>query len=234
MVNEEAREELQNMFLAEVRAVTPEAPEIRASQMWRDTGIPRRLWGYSLHDYTRDYPEMVTLSKWATGYKTRHALDDNGYPANRRGYGTGLFLYGPPAKGKTTAACAILTSFAKLYAASVYASVYFVRWDNFLRAKQGLIAGGGTESYQSVVDAVDHVALLALDDVGHEYSASAYGPALLDQVIRSRYDRGLPTIITTNLSEAAWTEKYDATLTSFIKRACRPLAFPVTAANAGQ
>jgi hypothetical protein len=204
-------------------------PEIHAHVTWSDTGIPRRLWGYTLREHVAQYPETEFLSRWVTGYRDRHKLDEHGYPVNRTGFGTGIFLYGPPGRGKTTSACAVLTSFAKLYDQSVQ----FVRWDNFLRMKQALIAGSTPQpDYAYAVSAVENAALVALDDVGQEYSPSDYGPAQFVQLIRSRFDRGLPTIVTTNLSEAEWTRRYDAAGASFIKRACVPMSFSPSS-NAG-
>lgn len=220
MVTEEMRE----AFKQSVRAVLPASPAdpaVRATVMWSQTGIPRRLWGYTLHEHTAAHPETEYLSRWVTGYGERHALDDNGYPRMRDAFGLGVFMYGPPGLGKTTSACATLTSFAKLYEKSVY----FVRWDNFLRMKQSLISADSDPDYARIVSAVEGSGLVALDDVGQEYSASDYGPAQLVQLVRSRFDRGLPTIVTTNLSEKEWTRRYEAAATSFIKRACVPMSF---------
>lgn len=214
-------------LLTTVMPAIGSSPAIQNSLIWRQSGIPFRLWGYSLAEYVDRYPDVGQLSEWVQGFPQRHALDDNGYPADRDGYGRGLFLYGSPATGKTTAACAVLTSFRKLHKLPVY----FARWDNYLKARQALMRGDAPSTdesgdFENTVVGVESFDLVALDDVGHEYSSgSRYGETQLDQVIRSRYDRGLPTIITTNLSESAWTQRYDATLTSFIKRACTPMKF---------
>lgn len=221
------RDELMQIFTESAAGVTN--AEIRAHLAWENTGIPRRLWGYTLREHTDSYPEAAPLSQWVTEYRERHQLDDNGYPRDRAGFGTGVFLYGPPGRGKTTSACATLTSFAKLYDQSVY----FVRWDNFLRMKQATIAEN-VATYSQIIAAVENSTLVVLDDVGQEYSASAYGPAQFVQLIRHRFDRGLPTFVTTNLSEAEWTRRYDGTVTSFVKRACKPMSFsPPASADAG-
>jgi DNA replication protein DnaC len=67
---------------------------------------------------------------------------------------------------------------------------------------------------------MDHlnVRVLVLDDLGKELS-SDYNVAGFDELLRSRYDKGLPTIVTTNLTREQWGRKYGEAMGSFVYEA---------------
>lgn len=66
----------------------------------------------------------------------------------------------------------------------------------------------------------DHlnVRVLVLDDLGKEYG-SEYDNTSFDEVLRSRYDRSLPTIITTNVNRDNWKKQYGEAMGSFAHEA---------------
>ena len=59
-----------------------------------------------------------------------------------------------------------------------------------------------------------NVRVLIIDDLGKEY-ASAYNNAAFDELLRSRYDKALPTIITTNVARENWGKQYGDAMGSF-------------------
>jgi DNA replication protein DnaC len=59
-----------------------------------------------------------------------------------------------------------------------------------------------------------NVRILVLDDLGKEYG-SKYDDSSFDEVLRARYDKGLPTIITTNVSREKWADEYSDAMGSF-------------------
>jgi len=63
-----------------------------------------------------------------------------------------------------------------------------------------------------------NVRVLVLDDLGKEYG-SKYTDSTFDEILRSRYDKGLPTIITTNVRLEDWEEKYSLAMESFANEA---------------
>ena len=69
---------------------------------------------------------------------------------------------------------------------------------------------------------MDHlnVRVLVLDDLGKEYG-SDYTVTGFDEILRSRYDKALPTIITTNTPREQWARKYGDAMESFSHEAFR-------------
>jgi len=65
-----------------------------------------------------------------------------------------------------------------------------------------------------------NVRVLVLDDLGKEYG-SKYDSFSFDEILRYRYDRGLPTIVTTNTPRADWGSKYGPAMGSFVNEAFR-------------
>jgi DNA replication protein DnaC len=67
---------------------------------------------------------------------------------------------------------------------------------------------------------MDHlnVRVLVLDDLGKE-ATSEYNVAGFDELLRTRYDKGLPTIVTTNLERSQWKTKYGTAMGSFVYEA---------------
>jgi DNA replication protein DnaC len=63
-----------------------------------------------------------------------------------------------------------------------------------------------------------NVRVLILDDLGKEYG-SKYDDASFDEILRSRYDRALPTIVTTNEMLENWGAKYSNAMESFANEA---------------
>jgi DNA replication protein DnaC len=60
-----------------------------------------------------------------------------------------------------------------------------------------------------------NVRILILDDLGKEYKGAGFNDASFDEVLRSRYDKGLPTIITTNVAREKWAAQYGEAMGSF-------------------
>jgi DNA replication protein DnaC len=60
-----------------------------------------------------------------------------------------------------------------------------------------------------------NVRVLVLDDLGKEYKGAGFNDASFDEVLRSRYDKGLPTIVTTNVARENWGKQYGEAMGSF-------------------
>ena len=86
-----------------------------------------------------------------------------------------------------------------------------------------------SETDHSVTDRIDgfhgrsrfdwlNVRILVIDDLGKEYG-SKYDDASFDEILRLRYDKALPTIVTTNVKLENWEAQYSEAMASFAQEA---------------
>mgnify|MGYP002523020038 CR=1 FL=1 len=106
---------------------------------------------------------------------------------------TGLLLVGSVGTGKSTIAAAMCRCWSDLTTVARYAQCDLIAD----RIKQD-------ESYKYEVAL--HKGLLVLDDLGTE--ATVYGQESLPFILYRRYERSLPTIITTNLAREGILQRY--------------------------
>jgi DNA replication protein DnaC len=70
------------------------------------------------------------------------------------------------------------------------------------------------------LDDAYNVRVLVLDDVGKEHaSLSGWQKSMLHHVLRTRYNNGLPTIVTTNVELKNWSGLYGEATESFANEA---------------
>jgi DNA replication protein DnaC len=159
--------------------------------------------------------------------------------------GVGLLFDGDPGLGKTTHAVLALTELVRLlpdnevesrellkYRAEDYGikarPIYYMTVPDFITRKKAMIDADPDQRREMnyVMEGfhgrakMDHlnVRVLVLDDLGKELS-SDYNVAGFDELLRSRYDKGLPTIVTTNLTREQWGRKYGEAMGSFVYEA---------------
>jgi DNA replication protein DnaC len=87
--------------------------------------------------------------------------------------------------------------------------------------EQSLFAGILGES----VDDAYNIRVLVIDDVGKEHmSGSGWQKTMLHHVLRTRFNNGLPTIVTSNIPLEAWGAVYGPATESFAREAFVPIA----------
>jgi DNA replication protein DnaC len=102
--------------------------------------------------------------------------------------------------------------------------IYYLTFPEFLSRKKALI-DTSNESRRDLYEEMEgfhgrakddslNVRILVLDDLGKEYG-SKYDDTSFDEVLRSRYDKALPTIITTNVAREDWKTQYGPAMGSF-------------------
>lgn len=159
--------------------------------------------------------------------------------------GVGLLFDGDPGMGKTTHSAIVATELIRRLPDDVekarsilkYKSqdytvsarpVYYMTVPDFITRKKNMIDAEPAErrDMQMYMEGyhgrspLDHlnVRVLILDDLGKEQK-SEYNVAGFDELLRSRYDQGLPTIVTTNLEREQWKAKYGDAMGSFVYEA---------------
>jgi len=159
--------------------------------------------------------------------------------------GVGLLFDGGPGEGKTTHAVVSAMEFvyrlpdedaeaAKILHASArdygrqFRVVYFLTFPEFLAIKKQSFDADPEERREinRVIEGFHgrakedwlNVRLLVIDDLGKE-NGSRYDDSSFDELLRSRYDKGLPTIVTTNVMRDDWGDHYSAAMGSFAHEA---------------
>ena len=158
--------------------------------------------------------------------------------------GLGLLFVGKPGHGKTTLASVIAQELIKDMPQDGWGPyistrpVYFTDYPKLMRMKQRTWSDEeGTEDY--LIDCIwgegnerDNVKVLILDDLGKEYrTQSGWSENQFDQLLRNRFNSGLPTIITTNVSVKDWSSVYGESMESFVHEAC--LSFEIISEHGG-
>lgn len=158
----------------------------------------------------------------------------------------GLLLMGPPGRGKTTAAIATLRGvllsaprpwLGKEWEADARHPGWYTTYAELIRMHKLSWETEGDESAKArearwIIDGLyassrhpsQNTRVLVLDDVGKEHSGrSDFTKLVLHDLLRSRWDKGAPTIITTNLRLEDWSV-YGEAMASFISDAFVPVA----------
>ena len=102
--------------------------------------------------------------------------------------------------------------------------VYYLTFPEFLARKKSMIDADRDEKVRMQLEMEGlhgrceddryNVRILVLDDLGKEYG-SKYDDTSFDEILRSRYDKGLPTIVTTNVRRENWSAQYGDAMGSF-------------------
>ena len=207
----------------------------------RNSNIPRRFIGLEPADIEKkmgSFPKSIDtwMEKVLAGDSVR-CIGGIGTT------GVGLLFDGGPGLGKTTHAVTtameivrrlpededearkILDVKAEDYDLS-FRPIYYLTFPEFLSRKKAMIDAdpetkrrlhiemeGFHGRLPSNQDAMN-VRILVLDDLGKEYG-SKYDDTSFDEILRSRYDKGLPTIVTTNVSREKWAQQYTEAMGSF-------------------
>ena len=139
------------------------------------------------------------------------------------GNGMGLTFIGPPGVGKTMLSCIVLEEAqrrgysVKALEMSAWIDLYHRKFETSGKLLYDEVQKEWWSIYQSLEKYRKRTQFLLLDDIGNEYqSGSGWSNATFDFLIRYRHNRGLCTLLTTNLGLPLWTTKYSESLESFL------------------
>lgn len=210
----------------------------------RGANIPRRFLGMEPKDLikkTGGFPEEI--DSWLEQTLAGDIIKQVGGLGVT---GTGLLFDGAPGLGKTTHAVVTAMEFIRrlpeddMQAQDVLGikpedygmqarPVYYMTFPEFLSRKKSMI-DADPETKKNLYLEMEgfhgrakedwmNVRVLILDDLGKEYKGTGFNDASFDEVLRSRYDKALPTIITTNVSREKWGSQYGEAMGSFAHEA---------------
>lgn len=209
----------------------------------RTSNIPRRFLGLEpqdIIDRAGEFPNEV--STWIDDASKGHVIKQIG---NIGVNGVGLLFDGGPGIGKTTHAVVAAMEFVKnlpdndLEAAKILGMnnqdyglncrpIYYMTYPEFLSRKKSTFDADHDDK-RSMVYELDgfhgrskfdwlNVRILVIDDLGKEYG-SKYDDSSFDEILRLRYDKALPTIVTTNVTLENWEAEYKEAMASFAHEA---------------
>jgi DNA replication protein DnaC len=169
-----------------------------------------------------DTPQKKMVMDWVSTVKAGGVIKSPGSPLA----GLGLLLLGSPGHGKTTLASVALQSLITDIPGDVRNPIGgFIDYPGLLRLKKSTWDDETDEKAQLKLDKIYgdagtlNMGVLVLDDVGKEYrTKNQWAENVLDELLRSRFNKGLPTIVTSNTGLEEWN-KYGDPMESFINEA---------------
>lgn len=213
--------------------------DIQRARWWRRANIPVKHQDAKLVDLRPaeylDPDHLPAFDEWVTSH------------VRGEGDGRGLAIIGPPGFGKTTLSCAILRELVRWapkealghtpqVGFSMDRPLVFTEFATYLTNKRQLMKmeQRGQVDHPAFVQAellcegIEAVCLndawncryAVLDDVGKEHTTSSgWAENVLDEVLRHRFNRGFPTIITSNKAIELWDGAYSESMKSFAREA---------------
>jgi DNA replication protein DnaC len=152
--------------------------------------------------------------------------------------GLGIMLVGNPGHGKTTLASTALQSLIRGIPGEVLGTPgtlpnrigAFMDYPKLLRLQKSLWSEEN-EADQLLLDSIygdsdrmNNVRVFVLDDLGKDYrTTSGWAENTFDALLRSRFNAGLPTIVTTNVELENWGGVYGEPMGSFALEAFVPV-----------
>lgn len=218
----------------------PKELKVRRRSWLQIASIPKARVGWTLDDCVDTRPEDITvIRKWIASVEAGNIIQAVG----SKYCGRGLLLCGQPGRGKTTLAAAIIQEMLTKFSIHNFAPsgkvlirpCYFATFNDILDLKGDLMDDHDMDKdvlYDGMLgecrDDAYNIRVLVIDDLGKEHATlSGWQKNLLHHVLRTRFNNGLPTIVTTNIELKNWAGLYGDATESFAKEAFYYL--PITA-----
>jgi DNA replication protein DnaC len=188
-----------------------ESPTVR--HILLRAAVPMKTLGMEFSDLDNSEAKDVVQS-WVSTVQSGGVIKSPGSPSS----GLGILLLGEPGHGKTTMASVALQSLIR----TMQIPGIFLDYPKFLRLEK---ESWGDEDIKERIreiygDAKHSLPVLVLDDLGKEHTTqTGWAEDTFDALLRSRFNAGLPTIITSNIPLTKWRRTYGESMESFAHEA---------------
>lgn len=197
------------------------APSIRHRIL--NAGLPVKTLERELSDLD-NHAAIETVQSWMAQVASGKVIRSPGSPLS----GLGIMLVGEPGHGKTTLASVALQELIRTMPFETKQPGLFMDYPKFLRYQKS--SWEQDEAKEDLIERVygdtkDPIDIFILDDLGKEYRTSTgWAENTFDALLRSRFNSGLPTIVTTNVPLKKWGIVYGEAMGSFAHEAFIPVA----------
>ncbi len=163
----------------------------RVADLSAISGVPLRYRNSTLGNWLVSSKKQETILVATKLYFSRLTAD---------GEGASLVLLGKPGTGKTHLACAI----AKDFISETGLPALYINASELLRRVKSTYSPATKRTEEEVYNYFNNLRLLVVDDIGVQYGSNAE-KNILHEIINTRYERILSTILISNLSLAELT-----------------------------
>jgi hypothetical protein len=209
----------------------------------QNANIPKARQGWTIADCKLGDPEILNgFNRWLIGAKNGKIILASG----QENCGRGILLCGEPGRGKTAMAAACLQDIMLTFPLEAFVPspgkvlirpCYFSTFNEFIALKGKTMDGSDDDEkmlYEGMLgeapDDAYNIRVLVIDDLGKEHTTlSGWQRNLLHDILRTRFNNGLPTIVTTNIPLEDWEADYGNATASFAKEAF--VYFPISTKN---
>jgi len=196
--------------------------------------IPTARIGWTLDDCSEIEDDiMQDVKTWISDVRDGKVIRAMG----KKDCGLGLLLWGTPGLGKTTFALSIIQemmltfpieSFDVREGNTVITPCFFSTFNDILNLKGRTMEEDVNELDLNLYNGMlgecrndaFNIRVLIIDDLGKEHaSLSGWQKNMLHHILRTRFNNGLPTIVTTNIKLEDWAGLYGDATESFAHEA---------------
>ena len=211
-----------------------EEVKIRRRAWIKAARIPEARIGWEMAD-CKDIStaDISKIQKWIAAVRKGVVIRATG----QMSCGKGLMFWGTPGQGKTTLSLALIQELMRTFSLEEFdvkegnvliRPCYFSTFNDILELKSLLMDKLANDDQEVIYEGIlgqcpndaFNIRVLIIDDIGKEHAGlTGWQKNQLHHILRTRFNNGLPTIVTTNVERKDWAGLYGDATESFANEA---------------